>query len=299
MITKIDNASVGYPITRNGVSFFPVYIQQHSPLITTGRSGGVHITERGDAEVPTLHVNNPTDSPVLLVEGETVNGGYQNRVLNVSVLVPAASSIDVPVSCVEQGRWGGGSEFSRGQTFAPRRVRRQKTSSVSASMRTNGSRRSDQGSVWRSVQHELARLGVDNDTVALDGVSNVFGRGDRLGLDIEKLVQMGPLAGQCGVVVSHGSRIVAADVFGTPDMFACHWAAVVRSNMLDATEAGRTQPSATRALRFLHTFANAATEVAPGVGLGREHHVTTPRIVGQALIWDDILVHASAFALAA
>lgn len=110
---------------------------------------------------------------------------------------------------------------------------------------------------------------------------------------------MGPLAGQCGVVVSHGARIVAADVFGSPDMLACHWAAIVRSNMLDATAAGPTRPSATQALRFLHKFANAATEVAAGVGLGREHRVSTSRIVGQALVWDDILVHASAFALAA
>ena len=219
--------------------------------------------------------------------------------LNVSVLVPAASGIDVPVSCVEQGRWGGGGEFNRGQAFAPRRVRRQTTTSVSASLRTNGSRRSDQGSVWRSVQHELARHGVDNGTVALDGVATVFGRGDRLGLATEQLVQMGPLAGQCGVVVSHGSRIVAADVFGTPDMFACHWGAVVRSNMLDAAETGRSQPSATRALGFLRKFAKAATQVAPGVGLGREHHAAATRLVGQALVWDDVLVHASAFAVAA
>jgi len=299
MITKIENASVGSPITRNGVSFFPVYIQQHSPLITTGLANGVHITERGDAEVPTLHVNNLTDSPVLLVEGETVNGGYQNRVLNVSVLVAATSDIDVPVSCVEQGRWGGGGEFSRGQTFAPRRVRREKTSSVSASVRTNGSRRSNQSTVWGSVHSELTRLGVDNETVALDGIGQLFTRGDRRGLEIEELVQMGPLVGQCGVVVSHGSRVVAADVFGSPDMFACHWAAVVRSNMLDAPGAARTTPSATRALRFLRKFANASAAVAPGVGLGREHHVTTPRLVGQALVWDDILVHASAFAVAA
>ena len=79
----------------------------------TGPTTGVIISERPDAEVPTLVAYNPTLSPVLLMEGETVTGGRQNRVLNVSVLIPAGATIDIPVSCVEQGRWNGGSEFGR------------------------------------------------------------------------------------------------------------------------------------------------------------------------------------------
>jgi hypothetical protein len=64
-------------------------------------------------------------------------------------------------------------------------------------------------------------------------------------------------------------------------------------------------------VRFLRRFATAPNRVAPGVGLGREHHVSTPKVVGQAhhvstpkvvgqaLVWDDVLVHASMFAVAA
>ena len=62
---------------------------------------------------------------------------------------------------------------------------------------------------------------------------------------------------------------------------------------------GITRPSAGRVLRFLRGFAHAEATVAAGAGLGRERHVATDRVAGQALELGDVLVHASAFALAA
>ena len=55
--------------------------------------------------VPELRVVNPLDANVLLYDGEELLGAKQNRILNVTVLVPAASEKTVPVSCVEEGRW--------------------------------------------------------------------------------------------------------------------------------------------------------------------------------------------------
>ena len=86
-IEQLERASVGRPITRGGVSLFPIYI--HGGGIDIGaRPADVQITEQGSAEVPTITVTNSGQRPALLVEGETVTGGQQNRVLNVSVLVP-------------------------------------------------------------------------------------------------------------------------------------------------------------------------------------------------------------------
>ncbi len=298
-ITLLERAMVGYPITRSGVSLYPVTIHQHHPHIATGAGAGIVIEERPDASVPTLVVRNDAPVPVLLVEGETVVGGLQNRVLNVSVLVPAATTLEIPVSCVEQGRWNGGGRFDRGSTFASRRVRAAKVRTVAEGLRHGGAKRSDQGAVWSAVHAELSRLGVEHATGSLTAADAALAADGRLANAADELVAMGPLPGQCGVVVGHGSRIVAADVFADPDSLACHWEAIVRAHMLDAPTQVLGAPSITRAVRFLRRFALASDRVAPGVGLGREHHVTNAKVAGQALVWDGVLVHASAFAVAA
>jgi len=299
MLTILDNASIGRPINRAGLSFFPVYIHQDGRIIATGPTVGVRITERPDAEVPTLQVHNPTAHPVLLVEGETVTGGRQSRVLNVSVLVPAGATLDIPVSCVEQGRWGGANEFGRGRMLASRRVRRTKIDGVRTNIERTGHKASDQGAVWHAISNELHRLDVPHPTGSFIGAEQVFERNSGLARVTDELVALGPLPGQCGVVIAQGGRVLSADVFANPDTFACQWEAIVRGAMLDAPGQSVGRASATRALEFLHRLAAGRAELAPGVGLGREHHITGKQVIGQALVWDGFLVHASAFAAAA
>jgi len=95
-------------------------------------------------------------------------------------------------------------------------------------------------------------------------------------------------------VVAHGPRVVAAEVFGAPDLLLPHWAALVRSHLLERpTAQGRT--SATIALRLLNRFGTAESNDSAGIGLGIERHVRNDRITGQALTLDDATVHASVF----
>ncbi len=107
-VPKLDNAAIGLPITRLGVSFFPVYLPDNDdlPEIATGDETNCEIDELDNATVPTLAVHNRGDKHALLVEGEHFLGGKQNRMVNATVLVPAAARLDIPVSCLERGRWG-------------------------------------------------------------------------------------------------------------------------------------------------------------------------------------------------
>jgi hypothetical protein len=116
---------------------------------------------------------------------------------------------------------------------------------------------------------------------------------------VDELVQRGPLPGQVGIVVAHGRRVVAAELFASPDLLAVHWEALVRSQLAERVERVEGRPSATAALGFVRRFGSARTRVAPAVGLGRELHVEDAAITGHALVLDDVLVHASAFVLAA
>ena len=299
MIAQLATASVGSPITRAGTSFFPVYMHQESPDVLTGPDSRLHVTERPGASVPTLVVNNPNGTPVLITEGETLNGGWQNRVVNVSVLVPAGSELDIPVSCVEAGRWGGQREFGGRGPKAPRRVRRGATVSVNDNFRLSESRQSDQGAVWDAVDFELQANGIDAPTRAVEELAERERRDHRLGEAIAELCARGPLPGQCGIVVAHGRRVVAADVYGSPELLAASWETLVRGYLLEARREPKSPPSATKALRFLEKASKRVVTVSEGVGLGREHRIASSKIAGQALTLDDVLVHASAFALAA
>ncbi|MEM9931121.1 MAG: DUF6569 family protein, partial [Bacteroidota bacterium] len=60
----------------------------------------------GDAgAVNTLTVQNKTDYPVFLMAGDVVQGGNQDRVIAEDQVIAARSLTDIPVFCVEQGRW--------------------------------------------------------------------------------------------------------------------------------------------------------------------------------------------------
>jgi hypothetical protein len=302
VIPQLETASVGRPITRQGVSLIPVYIHQIlGQTIDTGRDAQVEIGEEQQEHVPVLTAVNRGALPVLLAEGETVNGGYQNRTLNVSVLLAAGATTQIPVSCVEAGRWGGGQRgFSRGMSQAPRRVRREKQLGVRDNVVLNHMKASDQGRVWSAVDYELQRLNVDAATSALAAGDEVFGREDGrdLARAIDELVQRGPLPGQCGVVVSHGSRVVQAEVFGAPELLAKQWEPLVRAWMYDAPGQVRGTPSLSRAVNALGHVATMRKDTAAGVGLGRELHATDNRVVAHGLVLDDALVHLGAFALA-
>lgn len=299
-IAALEHAAVGAPITRLGVSLFPVYLHQPKvPRISTGRRARIDIAEAPDAHVPTIQVTSRSASPVLLVEGETVVGGLQHRTLNVSVLVPPHATLDVPVSCVERSRWGGGERFGRGGTYVTRRVRRAKHATVAASVEHDAARHTDQGLVWQVVDHELGRLDARNDTASMLAAELRFDDDHRLAAALEELVARRPLPGQCGIVAAHGSRIVAIEVFATADLLRRHWEPLVRAQLLDAPDHHPGRPSASTALWFLRSLAHGDAVAAPGVGIGTELHVRGRHLVGQALVWDDALVHASAFALAA
>ena len=289
----LERAAIGRPVTRLGVSFFPVYLMDNPlPAIATGPKSGRVIEELTDASVPTLTAANPTDRPILLVEGEQFLGGDQNRTLNVSVLVPAAAKLQIPVSCLEAGRWGRRRDFAAGSTFTHRRVRRAKNEAVARQAATADERRGDQHAVWGSIDAELDDLRVSAPTRAMAAADSVFEREPDRQAAVEELGALGPLSGQSGFVVAHGPRVVATEVFGAPGLLRPHWGALVRSYLLEQpTATGR--PSANRVLRALGRISGAACRETPGLGLGVERHLGNPKAVGQALTLQSAVVHVS------
>ena len=167
-IPALDTAAVGQPITRLGVSFFPVYLPGNRvPRIAAGPKSGLVVGELENPSVPQLKAENPTDAPILVIEGEHFFGGLQDRAANATVLVPPYTTVEIPVTCLEAGRWGErcpgaprtttASRHERGHRLAPPEVRRNVRASVSHSYREEAGHRVDQGAAWRAVAETLHR----------------------------------------------------------------------------------------------------------------------------------------------
>ena len=290
---NLDEAAIGRPITRAGISFFPVYLTGNVlPEIATGPAGERVIDELEDASVPDLAVTNPGKSSLLLIEGEHFIGGNQNRTINVSVLVAAGATLKIPVTCLEAGRWGRRQDFRPAATNAPRRVRRTLHDAVAAQTGSTHERRGAQSEVWDEVRESLSELRMSSPTSAIADADAVFARDRGRGQAAQELEELGPLPGQCGFVVTHGPRIVGTEIFGAPELLKPHWPALVRSYLLE-TPIDTGWPSADRVLRALRGISRAPCEKSSGVGLGEERHFTGKKGAGQALILDGAVVHAS------
>jgi hypothetical protein len=94
--------------------------------------GVVRVQEAAAASVPSV-VAEADGVDVLLLDGDTIVGGLQNRIVNVSIWLKAGVLTHIPVSCLEQGRWrdghdlgagrSGGRGFGAGQRADPRSAR--------------------------------------------------------------------------------------------------------------------------------------------------------------------------------
>src|SRR5437764_8627775 len=111
-----QSIQLGEPVEHRGVVIAPLFPRRQpvASYVTLEEAIplGFHVGEIDEAgSVPELLARNPLDKNVLLYDGEELLGAKQNRILNVTVLVPAASEKEIPVSCVEEGRWSRRSEF--------------------------------------------------------------------------------------------------------------------------------------------------------------------------------------------
>lgn len=259
------------------------------------RDGTVQISEVSEqGRVPELAVINSGELPVLLLDGEELLGAKQNRVLNLTILVAAHSSLVVPVSCVEAGRWRHVSrEFSAAPRtqFATGRAARMRQ--VTDSIASSGTRRSDQSEVWSSIDAKAARLGAASDTMAM---SAVF---ERHALDVDAFAAgFEPVPGQTGAIFAINGAVVGLEHFDAPDTWSKLAPKLVRGYAVDAID-GMTPPdsplSETVAAFLAHV--RAAHPVAyPAVGMGEDVRLRGELVNGAALVADGGVVHMSAFA---
>lgn len=302
VLEALNRVRVGEPATFRALSIFPLladvagepdYITLDEAL---ARACG-HVSEvSAGGSVPELKFTNEGAQPVLLLDGEELVGAKQNRVLNLSILVPARTSLVIPVSCVEAGRWSSGPmQFSASPRALFAASRAKKTAQVSLSMQFRGQRWSDQREVWSDIEEKMARLDAGSPTSAM---SDIF---EQRATDLEAYVRAISAAdGQVGAVFAINGRVFGCDLFDYPATFRKLFPKLVRSYSLDALEAAGSAPAAPSprsAEEFLQQIREARADVYRAVGMGEDVRLTGPRLTGAALVAAGRVVHLNAFRL--
>ena len=131
------------------------------------------VSESGS--VPTLLLDNRAEQAVFLLDGEELVGAKQNRILNLSILVPASTRLEIPVSCVEQGRWRHSSpEFASAERTFFSKGRARKAARVSENLREGGGRNSNQSEVWSDIGDKMSNMAVHSATGAISDAYEHF-----------------------------------------------------------------------------------------------------------------------------
>jgi hypothetical protein len=302
------------PVTYENISVFPVvssYGQDTSSFLTLEEglaTGEVLVREQGSeglarsrdgrpvyipqptsgASVNQLVLINRSHRPLLLLAGELVSGGKQDRVIGKDRIIPAgAPPLPLDVFCVEHGRWTGSAQFAAARTIVHPSVREraavdQKQAEVWDAVREGTtakaapaapppqiSAHSIQGAIAGNGRTEAYEKIYESRAVgvSIDDFVNELQRrfaGATSGLKGERVV---------GVVVAYGGDVAWSDIFASGDLFDHYWRKLLRSYAVEALTRPSYRQAASRdnAYEFLRRLnGREVQETEPGVYRWRE-----------------------------
>jgi hypothetical protein len=306
------------PITHADLTIFPVVSSKShdtSDFITLDegiRSGEVVVTEVGNlhstmrrhppyqtrpyqgAEVNRLVLVNNSKHPLILLAGEVVTGGKQDRVVGKDRIVPAESDpVDLAVFCVEHGRWIESS--TKFDTHA--------SVMLQPSVRMKAMADQDQQKVWDEVANSkknmsgvmlhtpnanLSTVEVTSAEVQIDSTSSYAKARENKAVQkqvesitepiqkaYESVIKQLRNQNAVGVVVAVKGHIVWADMFASSALLAKYWPKLLESYATEALTmpGAREETSIKEAERFLQNWQARHEVVDSEPGLYRQREL--------------------------
>jgi len=301
MSVTFPEVRVGNPLRYKSLSVFPLFTESNGNveyLLADEAIGEKLLTVEEVSEsgsVPDLLVENKGDIRVLFIEGEELVGAKQNRILNTSILIAAKSKAKIPVSCVEQGRWGYKSKFfGSSGSHSPSKLRYAMKASVTQSLKAKQGRRSDQSKVWDEVATLQAAHCVNSATGAMSDTFDAYE--DQVAEFRDKLRYV---EGASGMAVTIGDKVVGCDLFDKPTTCQKVWGRLLSGLVFGALESKKSEKQAGTSdiEEMLKTTSNASWEPAEPIGEGEEYRAEfDDGEHASALTFEESLVHGSVLA---
>jgi len=263
---------LGAAVRHENLTIFPVLSDQanrRADLITLDeglRLGNVTITELGGdgnarpidgsqvssrAEVNRLALTNKSGRPLVLIAGEMILGGRQDRIVGHDCIIEASETpVPLDVFCVEHGRWSGGFAFgeSARNVTSDQSAGKGEVINLAATgaplarpeIREKAQAKKSQEQVWSSVAETVTVSGTRTSTGTLKSVYedkavnrkiDAYERALRDSLSAETIV---------GVVAAIGDKVISADVFADHSLFQAYWPKMLKSYAVEAVSTKST-----------------------------------------------------------
>jgi hypothetical protein len=296
------------PITYENISIFPVVSsvsRDTSAFVTLDEglsSGDVVVREQGSdgmarsrgisfpqyntsASVNQLVLINRGKRPVLLLAGELVSGGKQDRIIAKDrIVAPGSDPLPLDVFCVEHGRWSSGLQFSAANTMVHPSVREQAVvnrsqSEVWDSVRKGTTATSGDVTVAAAAPRiETSELAEVVASAPTQSYSKIY-QNSTVGVSVDGFVDeiqrrfaraTSGVKGEhiVGVVVAYGGEVAWSDIFASSDLFHHYWTKLLRSYAVEALARPTIREVASRddADEFLRSLrGREQVETEPGV----------------------------------
>ena len=207
----------------------------------------------------------------MIVAGEYLVGGGQNRMVAASVYLAAGYHGTIPVRCVEHGRSRGRTrEFGYGGHTNP---------SVKHSR--------SQDETWREVTTTLCEMEIRSYS---EDFSQVIAQKDR---DLSDIVERFAIhQDQVGIVAVIGLpdlKKYALEFFDDPEIMKKHYEKIIRALAVEALPHNNTRISVDKdeITQFISGIKSATLSQRHSASKGKDYEITTPFASGSTRIYED------------
>lgn len=204
----------------------------YTTLETAIRENKINVREiSSGGSVNTLHFSNTSSDTVIIGMGDIVKGGKQDRVIEKDTLIAPGKTIQLPVYCVEQGRWSSSSRG--GDSFQAYH------STASSSLRKTIVKEKSQQKVWQKV----AEINTANGTSTSTGTYTAVTTSPKYNQDLKEYKESIIRSLQSekdvvGLLAVTGNRIIGCDIYATPQMFRNNQMNLLNSYITEAINEG-------------------------------------------------------------
>lgn len=249
--------------------------------------------------VNNLIVHNNSDKYIFFSDGDILSGAKQNRVLNTSVFLAPNFTKQIPVSCVERGRWSHtSSKFSETDYTAPINLRAKKSEQVSENLDLNNGFMADQSEVWEEVIRCCEMNVVESPT---SNLSDVFEMKKETIEETGRSLAASEKAN--GLAIFINRNLLSIELFNRQDIYKEYFSKILRgvnSEAMHLTQDIKRLEEVEATFKtndFFDELENRKFKTFPGVGVGKEKRYESNDFSGFSLEFEEHLIHLAMLSL--